>query len=103
MRQREYEKALIDLNKAIEIHPDYVNALKNRGDIYNYYFNVDRKKAIEDYDKVISLGGLSVDSSKSICGHRAIAIYGGSSLPTYIKLIMRPQSYGCTMSENKVQ
>lgn len=103
MRKQEYAKALADFNKAIEISPDYANARMNRGDIYNFYYNIDRKKAIEDYDRVIDLGGVEVDSSRSVCGHRAIAIKNGLSISTYIDLVTKPQSHGCTMSTNEVE
>jgi tetratricopeptide (TPR) repeat protein len=72
MRMQNYKDALPDLDKAIEIKPDYVTALMNRGDIYNYYYAIDRKKAIADYDKVISLGTKN-DRSGRVCGHKALA------------------------------
>lgn len=72
MRMRNYKDALPDLDKAISIKPDYVSALMNRGDIYNYYYAIDRKKAIEDYKRVISLGK-EKDNSGSVCGHKAMA------------------------------
>lgn len=103
MRRQEYEKALADFNKAIELSPDYANARMNRGDIYNFYYNIDRKKAIEDYDRVIDLGGVEVDPSRSVCGHRAIAIKNGLSISTYIELITKSKSHGCTMSTNEVE
>jgi tetratricopeptide (TPR) repeat protein len=72
MRLHNYKDALTDLNKAIVLDPNYATALMNRGDIYNYYFAIDRKKAIDDYNKVISLGA-DKDQSKSVCGHKAMA------------------------------
>lgn len=72
MRMQYYKKALSDLDKAIEINPNYVEALMNRGDIYNYYYAIDRKKAILDYNRVIALG-VDKDQSKSVCGHKAMA------------------------------
>ena len=72
MRLRNYQDALTDLNKAISIKPDYVEALMNRGDIHNYYYQIDRKAAIADYAKVISLGK-EKDKSNSVCGHKYMA------------------------------
>jgi tetratricopeptide (TPR) repeat protein len=70
MRMQNYKDALPDLDKAITLRPDYMNAHMNRGDIYNYYYNIDRNKAIEDYNKVIALGG---SHGTSVCGHKAMA------------------------------
>ncbi len=69
---RNYKSAITDLNKAIEIDPNYVTAFMNRGDIYNYYYAIDRQKSIADYDRVIKLG-VDKDQSKSVCGHKAMA------------------------------
>lgn len=74
MRQQNFKDALPDLNKALEIRPDYVNALMNRGDIYNYYFAIDRKAALMDYEKVIELQGMK---ATSVCGHSFLAKYDG--------------------------
>jgi tetratricopeptide (TPR) repeat protein len=73
MRMQKYEPALQDLDQALRIRPDYIHALMNRGDIHNYYFAQDRKKAIADYDHILRLGGQSREPS--VCGHRAVAIY----------------------------
>ena len=43
---------------------------------HNYYFEQDRKKAIDDYNHILRLGGQAHEPS--VCGHRAVAIY---SLP----------------------
>lgn len=97
MRLREYGKAMDDFNKALEINPEYVNALINRGDLYNFYYDIDRKKALADYDKAMAIGGVDADSAKSLCSHRAIAIYGGLTPATYFKLLAKPKSHGCTI------
>jgi len=76
MRMQNYAPALMDLDQALRIRPDYVHALMNRADIRNYYFEQDRRKAIADYDHILRLGGKSKEPS--VCGHRAVAIY---SLP----------------------
>lgn len=70
MRLREYDKALPDLDKAISLKPNYVQALINRGDIHNYYYHIDRKAAVNDYNKVIALGATE---DKTVCGHKAMA------------------------------
>lgn len=70
MRMQDYESALPDLDKAIELKPDYPQALMNRGDIHNFSYQIDRKSAIADYDKVISLGAIH---DTSVCGHKAMA------------------------------
>ena len=72
MRLRDYKNALADLDMAISLNPNYVEALMNRADIYNYYYAIDRKKAINDYNAVIALG-IDKDKSKSVCGHKAMA------------------------------
>ena len=48
-----HEEAIEDLNKAIELKPDYALAYNNRGIAYNNLGQYDR--AIEDYDKAIEL------------------------------------------------
>jgi len=70
MMQDDYKDALPDLDHALAIRPTYIHALMNRGDIYNYYYNVDRRKALVDYTTVIALGGVS---ETSVCGHKAMA------------------------------
>ena len=70
MRMHNYKEALPDLDKAIKLNPNYVQARMNRGDIHNYYYQIDRNMAIEDYNKVISLGATH---DTSVCGHKAMA------------------------------
>jgi len=71
MRLRNYTDAMNDLNKVLSIRPNYTLALINRGDLYNYYGPIiDRKKAIDDYQKAISLGAVH---DTSVCGHLAMA------------------------------
>lgn len=85
MRMQNYKDALTDLNIALTINPNYVSALMNRGDIYNYYLNpVDRQKAITDYKKIIALSG----NRGSVCGHLAMAKYYNNKNPfTYLTVI----------------
>lgn len=72
MRLHNYQFALDDLDKALSLNPNYTSALMNRGDIYNYYYAINRQKAITDYTKVIQLGK-EKDRSGSVCGHLAMA------------------------------
>jgi len=92
MMMNDYKDALPDLDKAIALRPDYVNALINRGDIYNYYYNRDRSKAITDYDRVIALGKTE---GTSVCGHRMLAMNGGWSLKQYWQIVTKGFNSGC--------
>lgn len=91
MAKGEYAQALPDLDRAIELRPDYVNALMNRGDIYNYYYALDRKRAIADYDRVIQLGARQT----SVCGHRLLAIHDGWNLGVLVDLVSHGTQAGC--------
>jgi tetratricopeptide (TPR) repeat protein len=91
MRMQNYAPALQDLDQALRLRPDYLHALMNRGDIHNYYFEQDRKKAIEDYNHILRLGGQAHEPS--VCGHRAVAIYSlpgheGWNLKSWLKLVV---------------
>jgi tetratricopeptide (TPR) repeat protein len=77
MRLRDYKSALPDLDKALALNPNYIQALMNRGDIHNYYYAIDRKSAIADYEKVIALGGTK---GTSVCGHLFLAEHNGWNL-----------------------
>lgn len=81
MRLRQYDKALSDLNDALALNPNYIQAHMNRGDIYNYYYAVDRTKAIADYRTVIALGG---GRETSVCGHLFLAQHNGWNLGTFL-------------------
>lgn len=83
MRLRNYKDAIPDLDHAIALKPDYVQALMNRGDIHNYYFEIDRQKAVTDYEKVISLAGYK---GSSVCGHLFLAKHNGWNLGTFVSL-----------------
>lgn len=74
MRMKNYKDALPDLEEALALNPDYTQALMNRGDIYNYYYQIDRAKAIADYKKVLSIGGVN---KTSVCGHLYMAKHNG--------------------------
>lgn len=83
MRLRDYKNALNDLDQALAINPDYVQALMNRGDIRNYYYAINRQSAVNDYQKVISLGG---GNSTSVCGHLLLAKHNGWNLGTIFEV-----------------
>jgi tetratricopeptide (TPR) repeat protein len=94
MRQQNYAAALPDLDRAIELRPDYANALMNRGDIYNYYYAIDRQRAIADYDRIIALGQ---SGQGSVCGHRMLAYYGGWSPRVFVDVLLHGTDVGCTL------
>jgi tetratricopeptide (TPR) repeat protein len=91
MTLEQYALALDDLNKAIEIRPDYVNALLNRGDIYNYYYEIDSARALADYDRVLALDPALANR----CGHRLLAAHNGWNLGTLGEIITRREKSGC--------
>ena len=84
---QDYADALLDLDRAIEIRPNYPHALMNRGDIHNYYYQIDRVRAIEDYQKVIALGPDAIHGS-SVCGHFFLAKHNGWNLGTIAGIIV---------------
>ena len=91
MRMQNYAPALQDLDQALRIRPDYMHALMNRADIHNYYYERDLRKAIEDYDHILALGGQTKESN--VCGHRAVAIYRlpgheGWNVKSWFKLLL---------------
>lgn len=75
MRMRDYSSALSDLDKALSLRPDYIQALMNRGDIHNYYYAIDRQSAIKDYKKALALGASQKETS--VCGHLFLAKHNG--------------------------
>lgn len=83
MRMRDYKDALSDLNQALVLNPDYIQALMNRGDIHNYYFEINKQSAVVDYTKVISLGRTT---GTSVCGHLFLAKHNGWNLRTVLDM-----------------
>jgi len=81
MRMQNYKDALADLDIALTLNPNYIQALMNRGDIHNYYYSIDRRSAITDYEKVISLGATN---GTSVCGHLFLARHNGWNLGTVL-------------------
>lgn len=94
MSQQKYDLALSDLNKALELRPDYVNALMNRGDIYNYYYNIDFARAVADYDRVLALDPTAA-AHTSVCGHRMLALNHGWSPGIYMQVLTHGPRAGC--------
>jgi len=83
MRLGNYQAALPDLDKAIALNPKYFQALMNRGDIHNFYYQIDRKSAIADYERVAAIAGPS-RSKTSVCGHLLLAKDNGWTLRAYL-------------------
>lgn len=83
MRLRRFADALSDLNFAIELNPNYIQALMNRGDIHNYYFAIDRQSAVVDYEKIVSLGG---GRGTSVCENLFFARHNGWNLGTILDI-----------------
>lgn len=71
MRLREFDEALLDLTIALGIKPDYVNALRNRADVYSY--KKDYEMARKDYETAIKFGG-----SNNLCGDLFTAKFEGT-------------------------
>jgi tetratricopeptide (TPR) repeat protein len=94
MRQRRYDLALPDLDRAIELRPDYVHALMNRGDIYNYYYAIDKPRAVADYDRILALGP-AARRGTSVCGHRMLAANGGWGPQIFLGLATQGAEAGC--------
>ncbi|MCL4338449.1 tetratricopeptide repeat protein [Patescibacteria group bacterium] len=84
MRLRNFKDALPDLDKAIQLNPNYINALMNRGDIHNYYYQIDRQSAIADYRRVIALTDSDTRQQTSVCGHLFLAEHNGWNLGAFI-------------------
>ncbi|HZQ08084.1 MAG TPA: tetratricopeptide repeat protein, partial [Anaerolineae bacterium] len=91
MTLENYALALPDLDRAIELRPNYVNALMNRGDIYNYYYQIDRARAVEDYDRVLAIN----PHVPTLCGHRMLALHNGWNLTVYADILINGLDSGC--------
>ena len=91
MAQGDYARALPDLDIALELRPDYVNALMNRGDLHNYYYDIDYAKAIADYDRVLALP----HDRTSVCGHRLLAQHHGWDLGVLAAVALQGVNVGC--------
>ena len=91
MALQNYAAALPDLDQAIALRPNYVNALMSRGDIYNYYYDINYDKAIADYDRVLALD----HEHTSVCGHRLLAQHHGWDLGVLATVVTQGPSAGC--------
>lgn len=58
LKQRQYAKAIPDYTQTLELNPDYVGALVNRG--FSYYNTKEKDKACADWKKAQSLGNKQV-------------------------------------------
>ena len=85
MAQHNYAAALSDLDRALQLRPDYVNALMNRGDIHNYYYAIDYKLAVADYDRVLQLD----PTNTSVCGHRLLALHHGWEIGVFTTVYLQ--------------
>jgi tetratricopeptide (TPR) repeat protein len=94
MVKKDYAAALPDLDRALELRPDYVNALMNRGDIYNYYYAIDYERAVADYDRVLSIDPNNT-AHTSVCGHRLLAVNHGWNLNVLGSVITKGVKAGC--------
>jgi tetratricopeptide (TPR) repeat protein len=94
MRQQQYALALPDLDRAVALRPNYVNALMNRGGIYNYYYAIDRGRALADYDRVIAQGP-AARRGTAVCGHRAVALNDGFGFGVVLDMFAGGGESGC--------
>lgn len=95
MRMQQYAPALIDLDTALMLRPYYLEALMNRGDIYNYDFAINHQKALADYTTVMSITTPPERQMLSLCGHRLLAQTNGWSLATVWQLLLHGTHAGC--------
>jgi len=94
MAQQDYARALPDLDKALQIRPEYVNALMSRGDIHNYYYQIDYDRAVADYDRVLALDA-QAGSHTSVCGHRMLAMHHGWGPGVLVEILTGGTRAGC--------
>jgi tetratricopeptide (TPR) repeat protein len=97
MVKKDYAAALPDLDHALQLRPNYVNALMNRGDIYNYYYEIDYERAVADYNRVLSIDPNAMEYT-SVCGHRLLAINHGWNLNVFVNLLTKGATGGCQIS-----
>lgn len=67
----DYQSALTDYNKALEIEPDNVYSLDCRGRMY--YMSDKYEEAIKDFSKALTLGSESDNTKAQIYANRAVA------------------------------
>jgi len=98
MVKKDYAAALPDLDRALQLRPDYVNALMSRGDIYNYYYAIDYERAVADYDQVLRPDPNAMDHT-SVCGHRLLVLNHGWNLNVMGSLLTNGVTAGCPNSK----
>lgn len=91
MRREDSAPALADLDEALRLRPDYVNALINRGDIHTFYYDLDDAGAIDDYNHALALD----PGNETACTHRAVALAGGNGLVPLWRGLTGRQRAGC--------
>lgn len=94
MVKKDYAAALPDLDRALQLRPNYVNALMNRGDIYNYYDAINFERAVDDYDQVLNIDSNAAEHT-SVCGHRLLALNHGWNLNVLGALLTSGVTAGC--------
>lgn len=94
MVKKDYAAALPDLDYALQLRPNYVNALMNRGDIYNYYYAINYERAVADYDQVLSIDPNAAEHT-SVCGHRLLASNHGWNLTVFGAVLTDGVAAGC--------
>jgi len=97
MIMKNYAAALPDLDRAIRLRPNYVNALMNRGDIYNYYYAINYDRALADYDQVLRIDP-EASNYTSVCGHRLLAYHHGWDFGVLGELVADGPKAGCSSS-----
>ena len=76
----DYEQAISDYTRAIELNPDYIEAYNNRGVAYSVH---NHKKAISDYDRAIELNPDYIEAYNNRGNS-----YARTSPPDYIKALL---------------
>ena len=59
----------------------------NRGDVHNYYYQVDRGSAIADYDRILAFDP-KVARTTSVCGHRQVALNNGMTVGLWLRTVV---------------
>jgi tetratricopeptide (TPR) repeat protein len=94
MVKKDYASALSDLDRALQLRPDYVNALMSRADIYNYYYAIDYERAVANYNQVLKVDPKAMEYT-SVCGHRLLALNHGWNLNVLGALLAKGATAGC--------
>jgi tetratricopeptide (TPR) repeat protein len=97
----DYPKAIDNLNKSIELYPDYYNAYIDRGDAYNSLGNY--QKAIENFNQAISLRPNAIQAYEGL-GEAYKALKNDvQAIANFTKVIeLNPRSYSDYFSRGYV-